>query len=432
MTRGAQHPPRGGDVSDAPSRGGPSRVDPRGAGRPPRSGRADVVVTGVGIVSPLGLGADELWSGLVEGRSARRPHPPSPRGIAVPAGAGLLGEVADRARALLGDRRLRRVSRLSLYAVAAARLAFESAPGSENPAAPSPDAPARTDADSTGVVLGTSFGSSDYHFEYYERLYRGGLREASPLLFSESVMNAASGHVALHFGLRGPSLALVGGEEVGLEAIADAMDRLALEEVSAALAGGGEESCDFVQAALLSGALEADERARPEACDGPQPCFTEGAGFLLLERADEAAARGRRTLARLLGYGIARAAGREEASRQEAVRTALRDALRDADVPPDEVGLVIVSACDTDSRGAERSAVEAVLGARATPVVLAPKALLGEGFAFTSAAQAAIAVEALRRQRLPLAEAAPPVALRHALVVSVNRCGGAVAVVFGR
>ena len=73
-----------------------------------------------------------------------------------------------------------------------------------------------------------------------------------------------------------------------------------------------------------------------------------------------------------------------------------------------------------------------VLSARAAPVVLAPKALLGEGFAFTSAAQAAIAVEALRRQRLPQAETAPPVALRHALVVSANRCGGTVAVVFGR
>ncbi len=198
MTPGGETPRSGDPVSASPPRPGSSSA-----------ARTGVAVTGLGVVSPLGLGVEEFWSSLVEGRRALSPHLSSPRGITVPSRAGLLGEVADRARELVGARRLRRVSPLTLYAVTAAHLALENANGA-SVAESSGGVPTPTDADSTAVVLGTSFGSSNYHFEYYEKLYRGGLRDASPLLFSESVMNAASGHVSLHFGLRGPSIALVG------------------------------------------------------------------------------------------------------------------------------------------------------------------------------------------------------------------------------
>lgn len=438
MTPGGETP-RSGD----PARAAPPRPDSSG------TARTGVAVTGLGVVSPLGLGVEEFWSSLVEGRRALGPHPPSPRGITVPSRAGRLGEVADRARELVGARRLRRVSPLSIYAVAAAHLALENANGS-SVAESSGGVPTPTDADSTAVVLGTSFGSSNYHFEYYEKLYRGGLRDASPLLFAESVMNAASGHVSLHFGLRGPSLALVGGEEVGLAAIADSMDRLVLGEVSAALAGGGEESCDFVQAALFARGFVSDRGDESCALEEKSTFFSEGAGFLLLEREDETRARGRRVLARLLGRGIARGTSGRGTEREETVAAAMREALHDAAVAPEEIGLVVVSGSgDTDASTAEHSAVDQVLGDGPAPIVLAPKALLGEGFAYTSALQAVIAVELLRRQRIPralsvdlsgssaaeeAAESARSVVstdLRYALIVASNRCGGAVAVVFG-
>ena len=171
--------------------------------------RPRVVVTGVGVVSPFGLGVDVLWGALLECQSAQRPTPESVRGIPVPATAGVLVEERDAARDLLASRRLRRVSDLSLTSVAAAQLAMEEAGQWPTPDGGSSDDASRRAA--PAVLLGTSFGSSQYHFDYYEKIYEGGLRAASPLLFPESVMNSASGHPAPHFGLRGPSQGPVGG-----------------------------------------------------------------------------------------------------------------------------------------------------------------------------------------------------------------------------
>jgi 3-oxoacyl-(acyl-carrier-protein) synthase len=383
--------------------------------------RARIAVTGAGVVSPFGIGVEELRRGLAAGASASKPVPPSAREIPVPPEAGVLGEHARRLDDLVDRRRLRRASSLSRYAVAASRLAMMMARCGD----PAPGGSPAFDRDAAAVLLGTAFGSSRYHFDYYEKLWQGGLRDASPLLFSESVMNSAPGHVSMAFGLRGPSLALVGGEEVGLTAISGALERLRLGEVTAALAGGAEEYCDFIHASLARGGLIAEQ-------GGAAPFLSEGAAILLLEREDLALERGVSPLAVAAGSGAARGAG----GGARAVERAVEEALGDAGREPGWVDRIIVSAAGGPRDPEEAEGLARVFGrkAGAAPAApfppaarTAPKELLGEGFAFTSAVQALIAVEALAQD----GPAATPPA-RAALAVSLNRRGGAVAVLFER
>jgi 3-oxoacyl-(acyl-carrier-protein) synthase len=348
----------------------------------------------------------------------------------------VLGDIARRLDDIIDARALRRVSNLSRYAVAAARLAL--ARGGSAPET----------ADGTAILLGTSFGSAQYHFDYYEKLALGGLREASPLLFSECVMNAAPGHVAMALGLRGASLALVGGEEVGLAAVAEGAERLRLGDAAAVLAGGGEEYCDFVHAGLGRRGFVTSARGEPFAGREAPPFFGEGAALLHLEPEATARASGAPVLALVAGWGAARSG--KAGGEAEAVERAARLALNEARLAPQDLDLVVASASGGPLDAAEARGLGRALSApRARPLlVAAPKAALGEGFAFTSAAQAAVAVLALREGVVPPSPgAAPPVLLppgfelvreprpsapASALAVSINRRGAAAAVVFTR
>jgi len=407
-----------------------------------------VAVTGLGAVSPLGLGADELWDKLVAGASGLGTSPSSSRGINVPESAATVGEVSRRVDDVVSPKFLRRLANLSRYAVGAASLCFQE---------PGRDArwggAARRDA--TAVLLGTCFGCSAYHFEYYEKLFRHGIKDASPLLFSESVMNAASGHISIHLKLRGASLALVGGEEVGLAAIADAADRIRLGEATAALAGGAEEYCDFVHAWLASQGYVTGRAARPYAGDETGGFLGEGATLLLLEDARSVMSTGGRPLAFVAGAATARAGeGAVAASTVEAVERAIRDALGEAELSPQAVDLVVSSAAGTVFDGYEAKGIARALDTRSRTgsgralFVAAPNAVLGEAFACSSATQALVGVKALAEGVVPplpdlsrgvdlpagLKLASEPLRkdLEHALVVSVSTRGNAVAVLLSR
>jgi len=400
-------------------------------------GAPEVAVTGLGAVSAAGIGARELWDGLLAGKPLCRPAPPSARGIPLPGEAGVLGEISARIDDIVAPRFLRRVSTITRYSLGAAALALKEAAGPGLP-------PGRLD--DTAVLLGTSYGSAEYHFEYYERLFRNGIKDASPLLFSESVMNAAPGHLSIVLGLRGPTLAVMGGEEAGLAAIADGIDRLRLREAGAALAGGAEEYCDFVHAALAGRGIVSGERAQPFSGAERGSFLGEGAAVLVLERAEDARSRGAPILALAAGCGFARGFDGGEAG-SRAVEAAIRSALRDARCAPEDVDLVVSSARGGALDADEASGIERALGtARSDPRwIIAPKAVLGEGFAFTSAVEALVAVKAIAEGVVPPGPGGPapgaprgmvfpasPVEARigRALAVSLNLKKAAVAVVF--
>jgi 3-oxoacyl-(acyl-carrier-protein) synthase len=411
--------------------------------------RRGVAVTGLGVVSALGFGADELWEGLLGGACALGPSPTSPRGVPVPRSAGAVGGATHRVEELVDPRTLRRLATLSRHALGAAALALRESGTLERWAREGDQGAALRDA--TAVLLGTSYGPSAYHFEYYEKLFTNGIKDASPLLFSESVMNAAPGHVAIHWKLRGPSLALVGGEEVGLAAVADALDRIRLGESSAALAGGAEEYCDFVHAALATRRVIAAERGEPFSGAEAGSFLGEGAAFLFLEDpAPGAGDAATGNLVEVAGAGFARGpAGPGGPAR--AVELAVGGALADAGVGPEAVDLVVASASGRrldreEAIGLDRALLSGARRPRRPIHVVAPKAALGEGFAFTSAIQALVAVKALQEGTVPPAPAGAQAALlppgfemprdpveadlEGALAVALGARGNAVAVYF--
>ena len=421
-----------------------------------RSGSGNVAVTGLGAVSALGVGADALWDGLLSGACSLRPTPPSPRGIPVPRRAGTVGQAARLIEEHVDPKYLRRLSNFSRYAVGAAALCYQDGNARKRWSA----AGLERVSDDAAVILGTSYGSSAYHFEYYEKLYRNGLKDASPLLFSESVMNSASGHISIYLRLRGASLALVGGEEVGLSALVEAFDRISLGEAPAVLAGGAEEYCDFVHASLGHRGFVSEERGDPYSGGEGGSFLAEGAAFLLLE--DEALVGGQKNAAaiRLTGAAIARPSSQKTrdgrpVQQAEAVQRAISGALAEAKLDPASVDLVVTSG---NGSAIDRQELEGIVEALCSGsgrghdthdiVLTAPKAALGEGFAFTSAVEALVAVKALSHQvvpptagpgeapRLPagLVLSREPMEGRYqrALAVSLNSRGNAAAVLFER
>jgi len=249
----------------------------------------------------------------------------SPHGVDVEPDGPAVFETDFDAESYTDPRTLRKVSELTRMVTVAVARCLEQARF--------PDDPALRDA--TSVLLGNCFGSSRYHLEYHEALRRRGPGAASALLFAESVFNAASSHVAKVHRLRGANLTLVGGETVGLQAIALAADRIRLGSAPAVLAGGAEQNAELTLASLRAqGLLETG--------------FAEGAAILLLE--DDR--REIPALARLLGSGSSR-------------------------------------------RGAEAAARKAQAEAGLTAEVCQPE--FADGFAFSAAARVAIAAGRIAR-----------------------------------
>ncbi len=316
--------------------------------------RRPVVLTGASIVHPAAVGVPALRDRLASGTTAPRSAPRCRPGLVVPGPAAVF-EPEFEAERWVDPRAVRKVSILSRHAVAAARLALDDARFGD-------DLP----RDEGSVCLGSAFGSAGYHLEYHEALHRTGGRGGSALLFSECVFNSACGHVSRALGLRGANHALVGGEDVGLAAIALGADRVASGATPLVVAGGAEEHSDLIHASL-----------RAEGLLDPADPFAEGAAFVVVEDEEAARRRGASIRARILGSGRGDPAS--------AMRRAAAEAGRE---PEFTIGVV-------------------------------PRAVLGEGFAATSAALALLGAFALEG------------GVRTVLLVSATAAGGATALVLG-
>ncbi len=353
-----------------------------------RERKSAVLVTGLGAVSPLGVGAEALWTRLLAGGPPPLAAPPTRPDLSLPPAHAFAEEFP--AEQYADRRRVRKASNATRLAVVAARFAVEDARLPTGPPA----------GDETTVVLGTCFGSNAYYLKFHERVLQRGAAGANAVLFTESVFNAPAGHVSMDHGLRGASLAVAGGEESGLSAVIAAHDRLRLGAARAALAGGVEEYSDLVQASLLSEGRLCG--AAPGLNDEAGP-IAEGAAVLVLETEEVARARGGAAYAAVLG--VARARPRspgDGAARSDAIRRAVTSACRQAGVAPVEVDLVLAGGAGGARSRAELAGLRAVWPAPDRPRWLcAPQAQWGEGFAFTSAALVAVGVRAVAAGVIP-------------------------------
>ena len=358
-----------------------------------------VVITGAGVVSPLGDTPAAMHAALCEGRSGIRPvRLFDTAGLGCPLG----GEVSDfDAQKYLGRRNLRPLDRTSRLVASAAQLALDASGWT----------PEMRAASEVGLVLGTMFCSVRTIAEFDRRALEAGPSYASPMDFANTVINAAAGQAAIMHGLRGVNTTVSTGVTSGLQAVAHAAEQIRAGRADALLAGGAEELCfesfyGFERAGLLC-------RSGQHDCHYPVPfdarrnglTLGEGAALLMLEDSRSARERGARVLAEVRGAGSGYdcSRGRDEAKAVKAVAHSMHFALYDAEMLPYEVECLSASA-NGSPRGdrMEARAVAQVFGdhARRMPVT-AIKSMLGESLGASGALQTVDALETLRDCTLP-------------------------------
>ncbi len=330
-------------------------------------GRPRVVVTGLGVVAPLGTGLDEFWANASAGRSGvGRMTLVDPS--AYP--CQVAGEVKDFDYTRYMDRKDgRRMARFSQLAIAAAREAIEHA-GLDLDA---------LDRERIGVVMGNGGGGLPNDEEAMRTVDgRGGMR-VDPFYVSKRLSNMAGGNVAIQFGLLGYNTTVITACAAGTQAIGEAMEVIRRGAADVMVAGGTEAGiCELGLAgfasmrALTTGFNDTPERAsRPfdRERDGFVPA--EGSGLLVLERLEHALARGAEPLAEIVGYGCTADAAYLVAPSEngDGAARAMRLALQDARVDTGEVDFISAHATSTDvGDRAETVAIKTVFGARATAV----------------------------------------------------------------
>lgn len=358
-----------------------------------------VVVTGVGILSPLGDAPADLHAALCKGQSALCPIELFPTDRLVCHQAHELSCFAPEV--YLGKTNPRPFNRTARLVMAAAKLALDHSGWSME---------MRREHE-VGLVLGTMFGSVHTISAFDRRGLTLGPRGVSPMDFANTVINAAAGQAAIWHELRGVNATIAGGITSGLQAIAYAAEQIRSGQATALLAGGAEELCfesfyGFDRAGFLCGSGDGTAEF-PIPFDVRRNGFAlgEGAALVMLEDVQAAAARGAPVLAELKGYGFAYdlSHGQESAASTEAIARAMRLALQDAQMQPVEVDCLSASANGSvrlDRHEAE--AVAAVFQGRACHLpVTAVKSMLGEMLGASGAIQTVALLTAMDDNVLP-------------------------------
>jgi 3-oxoacyl-[acyl-carrier-protein] synthase II len=358
-----------------------------------------VVVTGLGVLSPLGIGVRSFWESTLAGRTAVGPIT---RFDASSYNSRVAAQIDDfDPRDFLLPRRVRWTDRFAQFAVAAARLALDDAALSTNGA-----------ADDAGVYLGSALGGLAFADAQHDEFRAHGIGAVKPLLAISVFGGAATCNVALEFGFRGPNVANGNSCASGAVAIGDAFRAVARGDVRVALAGGVEAPL----APLVFGAFtvigamskrndEPSRASRPFDRERDGFVMAEGAGILVLERLDDAIARGTRIYGEIAGFGLTSDGHHMTAPRPdgECAARAVRAALAEAETLPHDVDLINAHGSSTIlGDRAETLAFEKVFGPRAGGIpVTATKAQHGHALGATGAWEAALSLLAISEQRVP-------------------------------
>jgi 3-oxoacyl-[acyl-carrier-protein] synthase II len=405
--------------------------------------RRSVVVTGAGLVSGLGDRPAAVHDALCGGATALAPStllaPEIAAGYAV-------AEIRDfNPRAYLGARNVAPLDRTGRLAAVGVELALADSGWTIDLRKQRP----------VGIVLGTMFCSVKTISEFDRRAQSAGPEYASPMDFSNTVLNAAAGQVAIWHQLRGVNTTVAAGAVSGLHALGYATDLIRRGRADVIVAGGAEEVCfESFHGFRRAGLLAAPDSGAP-GCAVPfharrtGMALGEAAAFVVLEAEEIASARGARTIGRVDGFAtgydprqdVARADG------PNALTDVVRRALRAAGGDGADLAAVVSSASGSPGLDAREAAgIRCGIGAAAP--VTAIKSMLGDTLGASGALQAIVALESLRTGRLPgiaglddpdpridllLATAgARPVQASQVLVTAVAREGNCCALVISR
>ncbi|MFP4129269.1 MAG: beta-ketoacyl-ACP synthase II [Halorhodospira sp.] len=359
-----------------------------------------VVVTGLGIVSPVGNTADEAWAAVVEGRSGIRPIEEfDTSGYAVGFGGTIEGfDICE----YLPRKEARRMDPFIHYAFGACDEALADA-GLE----------VRADnADRIGLSIGSGIGGIQGIENSHSALLDGGPRKVSPFLVPSSVINMASGNLSIHYGLRGPNLSTVTACAAGTHNIGLSARMIAAGDADVMVAGGAEKCITPLSLAGFSAARALSCRnddpqgaSRPWDTGRDGFVLAEGAGVLVLESYAHARARGARIYAELAGFGTSSDAYHitQPAESGEGAQRCMARALEDAGMAPAEVDYINAHGTSTLVGDlAEASAVQRLFGDGAGSVAMSStKSVTGHLLGAAGGVEAAFSLLALRDGVVP-------------------------------
>jgi len=341
------------------------------------SERRRVVVTGVGLVTPLGIGLEKNWQAITAGRSGIRPISRIPN-IEFFA-SRIAGEVPDfRAEDFIEPKEIKKMDLFIQYAIAAARMAFQDAGIKIDPAA----------AERAGVIIGVGLCGIETIENTYKAYMEGGPRKVSPFFIPKVISNLAPGHVAIRHGLKGVNWTPTSACASGNHAIGEAYHQIRRGLQDIVVAGGAEAAITplgvggFSSMKALSTRNDAPEKAsRPFDKERDGFVLAEGSGILILEEREAALQRGARIYAELIGYAANGDAYHMTAPAPEGEGAArcMALALKDAGLEPNRIDYINAHGTSTEYNDLnETQAIKTVFGAHAYKVpVSSTKSMTG-------------------------------------------------------
>jgi 3-oxoacyl-[acyl-carrier-protein] synthase II len=367
-----------------------------------------IVITGLGLVTPLGCGVEASWSRLIAGNSGARRIEEFPVedlscqiGCFVPRGP--LSEGRFNPDDWMEPKEQRKVDDFIIYAMAAAQQALE-------------DAGWKTDTahkqECTGVMIGSGIGGLTGIAETSLLLKEKGPRRISPFFIPGRLINLASGYVSIRHGLKGPNHAVVTACSTGAHAIGDAARLIALGDADVMVAGGTESPISRIGVAGFAAcrALATAFNDRPTKASRPWDrdrdgfVIGEGAGIVVLEDLEHAKARGARIYAEVVGYGLSGDAFHITAPSEDGdgAYRSMRMALKRAGIGPSDVQYVNAHGTSTMGDEIELAAVERLFGNRAGKLAMSStKSAVGHLLGAAGAVEAIYSVLAIRDNIAP-------------------------------
>ena len=358
-----------------------------------------VVVTGLGLITPLGTGVDKTWSALCAGKSGiQRITKFDPSSHA----CQIAGEVTDFNPAdYIEKKDIKKMDTFIHYAVGASQMAVDDAGLKVT----------EENADRVGVYIGSGIGGLPAIEACHKVLLDKGPDRVSPFFIPMVIINLASGQVSMRIGARGPNSCAVTACATGNHCIGDAFRIIQHGEADAMVAGGAEAAitplcvAGFASARALSTRNDDPERAsRPFDKERDGFVLGEGAGVLVLEELESARRRGARIYAEILGYGMTADAYHITAPPEDgsgAVRC-MRLALQDAGLSPDAIDYVNAHATSTMADRIETSALKQAFGDHARRVaVSSTKSMTGHLLGAAGGIEAVFSILAIHRGVLP-------------------------------
>jgi 3-oxoacyl-[acyl-carrier-protein] synthase II len=367
-----------------------------------------VVVTGMGLLSPFGVGVEHGWKSILSGRSAARrvtefevDDLPCKIAHVIPRGDG--SNNTFNPEAVLEPKELRKIGDFILYGIAAADEALADSgwkPETEE------------ERNATGVMIGSGIGGIEGISQQALILHERGPRRVSPFFIPGNIINLVSGQVSIRHGLKGPNHAVVTACSTGAHAIGDAARLIIFGDADVMVAGGAESPVTRLSLAGFAAcrALSTDRNDTPEQASRPYDrdrdgfVMGEGAGVVVLEELEHAKARGAKIYAEVTGYGLTGDAYHITAPAEDGdgAYRCMVAALKRAKLTPADVDYINAHGTSTMADTIELGAVERLVGNAASKISMSStKSAIGHLLGAAGAAEAIFSILAIRDNIAP-------------------------------